>query len=424
MSAAVLAARESSSVYLTSSPPASSVDAVSPAEQPTFAAVGPEGPSEAVNGIARQPPLVHAVGAAVLAGVALGAALLTSGQALVLTRAFATLVGSFWGGFGWLEASLPTAAVVIATVVLVGALGVAFWRGRVWAVRLRLALFVFPTVALAADAGVLRRRRRPRLGRLDAGGGGSSSAWLVVAPAASPAPGCVTVAFDEGLVGREGPPRSPRLWPVGGPVGVANGPSGHIVDDGPSHRLTNRIGCYVSRPSRVPLPQHCYVSRPKPVRKELAVRNPIQRNHGVAEVDDPQSGVRGECQAKQLLPGVASAGCGDVDEVAREPSAGHRSDLGANGVIDVKNGTDVEGHGREQVDIHRRPFEQAVNDEGVTSGQGKAVRAGRRQRNPGDIPLEGIDPHRSGLGHVRTGALPTQLRMALLPRSPHHGGQV
>jgi hypothetical protein len=37
---------------------------------------------------------------------------------------------------------------------------VAFWRGRVWAVRLRLALFVFPTVALAvmvffAGVGVL-----------------------------------------------------------------------------------------------------------------------------------------------------------------------------------------------------------------------------------------------------------------------------
>lgn len=322
VSAAVLAARESSPVHRTSSPPASSVNAVPPAERPTFADLAPEGPSEAVNGIARQPPLVHAVGAAVLtvasvlpgwpwpfdrvvallrlvdvaivagvpllawatarrlgcpprssltaavlvlavpqlthvgsafnsdglmvalagvlfllgarvmtgddsqrtailAGAALGAALLTSGlavvfvplvvgayllapavpgntakgsalprlavvgvmatvaggwwwvreliveghlpfgldasqvtpigdgQPLVLTRALATLVGSFWGSFGWLEVSLPAAAVVVATVVLAGALGVAFWRGRIGAVRLRLALFVFPTVALA-----------------------------------------------------------------------------------------------------------------------------------------------------------------------------------------------------------------------------------------------------------------------------------
>ena len=323
VSAPVLGARESSPVYRTGTPPASSADAVPPGRRPTFTQLGPEGPTEVVNDTARQPPLVHAVGAvvltaasvlpgwpwpfdqvvsllrlvdvaivagvpllawatarrlgcpprsaltaavlvlavpqlthvgstvnsdgllvalagvlfllgarvvtgddsvrtAVLAGAAAGAALLTSGLAVVfipwivavyflapatprgptsgpprlaivasvatvaggwwwvrdliveghlpfgldasqvspvadgrplpLTRAFSTLVGSFWGGFGWLEATLPTAAVVAATVVLAGAVGVAFWRGRVRAVRLRLGLFVFPTAALVATA--------------------------------------------------------------------------------------------------------------------------------------------------------------------------------------------------------------------------------------------------------------------------------
>ena len=323
MSAPVLAARESSPVYRAGAPPAASDDAVPSRQRSPFAELGPEGPTDAVNGTAQQPPLIHAVGAvvltaasvlpgwpwpfdqvvsllrlvdvaivagvpllawatarrlgcppraaltaavlvlavpqlthvgstvnsdgllvalagvlfllgarvvtgddsvrtAVLVGAAAGAALLTSGLAVVfipwivavyllapatprdatsgpprlaivaamttvaggwwwlrdliveghlpfgldaslvspvaqgrplgLTRAFSTLVGSFWGGFGWLEASLPTAAVVAATVVVGGAVAVAYRRGRVGPVRLRLALFVFPTAALAATA--------------------------------------------------------------------------------------------------------------------------------------------------------------------------------------------------------------------------------------------------------------------------------
>ena len=318
VSAPVLAARESAPAYLTRSPPVATGDAVPPAERPRFDDLGADGPTGSVNGVARQPPLVHAIGAAVLsaasvlpgwpwpfdrvvallrlvdvavvagvpllawatarrlgcpprsaltaavlvlavpqlthvgstvnsdglvvalggvlfllgarvvtgddsvrtailAGAALGAALLTSGLAVVFVpwvaaayllapgavrrrtrtalglgtaalaaivaggwwwvlrlatdghlpfgldasqvapadgrslafpRTLAILATSFWGGFGWRETSLPAGAVVAATVMLAGALGVAFWRGRVRAVRLRLGLFVLPTAAL------------------------------------------------------------------------------------------------------------------------------------------------------------------------------------------------------------------------------------------------------------------------------------
>jgi small subunit ribosomal protein S36 len=324
VSAPVLAARKSAPAYLTRSPPVATDDALPTAERPRFDDLGPEGGTDSVNGVARQPPLVHAIGAAVLtaasvlpgwpwpfdrvvallrlvdvavvagvpllawgtarrlgcpprsaltaavlvlavpqlthvgstvnsdgllialagvlfllgarvvtgddsvrtaiiAGAALGAALLTSGLAVVFVpwvaaayllargaagrptaallrlataaaaaiaaggwwwvlrlatdghlplgldasqiapadgrslsfpRALAVLATSFWGGFGWRETSLPAGAVVVATVVLAGALGVAFWRGRVRVVRLRLALFVLPTAALAGLVAV------------------------------------------------------------------------------------------------------------------------------------------------------------------------------------------------------------------------------------------------------------------------------
>ncbi len=163
MSAAVLAARESSSVYLTSSPPASSVDAVPPAERPTFAAVGPEGPSEAVNGIARQPPLVHAVGAAVLTGW-------LSAPPCSPAASPRSLPGPYPGlrhPGGQLLGRLRVAGGVVADRRRGdchrrpgGCPRGGLLAGRVWAVRLRLALFAFPTVALAvlvffAGVGVL-----------------------------------------------------------------------------------------------------------------------------------------------------------------------------------------------------------------------------------------------------------------------------
>ncbi len=64
------------------------------------------------------------------------------------------LLADFWGAFGGREAVLPTAAVLIATVVLGGALGVALVRGRVRPVRVRLAFLVLPALASAVFAVV------------------------------------------------------------------------------------------------------------------------------------------------------------------------------------------------------------------------------------------------------------------------------
>jgi len=72
-----------------------------------------------------------------------------TGGPLALPRALATLVTSYWGGFGWLEISLGAGVVTAATVITVGAVGVAYWRGRIPAVRRRLALLALPTAALA-----------------------------------------------------------------------------------------------------------------------------------------------------------------------------------------------------------------------------------------------------------------------------------
>lgn len=69
--------------------------------------------------------------------------------ALALPRALATLVTSFWGSFGWLEISLGAGVVTAATVITAGAVAVAYWRGRVPAVRHRLALLALPAAALA-----------------------------------------------------------------------------------------------------------------------------------------------------------------------------------------------------------------------------------------------------------------------------------
>ncbi|HVL03699.1 MAG TPA: glycosyltransferase family 39 protein, partial [Acidimicrobiales bacterium] len=65
-----------------------------------------------------------------------------------LTRFTARLAGSFWGNFGWFEVTLPLLAVVLATLVGTAAIVVAFLRGRVFAVRARLGLLVFPAVAV------------------------------------------------------------------------------------------------------------------------------------------------------------------------------------------------------------------------------------------------------------------------------------
>lgn len=59
------------------------------------------------------------------------------------------LLADAWGAFGWREAVLPTVVVVGTSAALVGAIGVAFARGRVRSVRLRLALLVLPAASLA-----------------------------------------------------------------------------------------------------------------------------------------------------------------------------------------------------------------------------------------------------------------------------------
>lgn len=66
------------------------------------------------------------------------------------TRFAGRLAGSFWGNFGWFEVSLPVVAVAVATVVMAGAIGVAFVRGRVLAVRVRLAFLVLPAASVGA----------------------------------------------------------------------------------------------------------------------------------------------------------------------------------------------------------------------------------------------------------------------------------
>lgn len=68
------------------------------------------------------------------------------------------LLADVWGAFGFREAVLPTVVVVGASVVLVGAIGVAFARGRVRAVRARLAFLVVPAAALAVLAVVAALR--------------------------------------------------------------------------------------------------------------------------------------------------------------------------------------------------------------------------------------------------------------------------
>lgn len=62
------------------------------------------------------------------------------------------ILADVWGAFGWREAVLPTAVVVGLTVVLVAALGIAVARGRVRAVRVRLAFLLVPAAALAVLA--------------------------------------------------------------------------------------------------------------------------------------------------------------------------------------------------------------------------------------------------------------------------------
>jgi hypothetical protein len=64
------------------------------------------------------------------------------------------LLADFWGAFGGREAVLPLTTVLGATVVLGGALGVAFARGRVRAVRVRLAFLVLPAAVMAVIAVV------------------------------------------------------------------------------------------------------------------------------------------------------------------------------------------------------------------------------------------------------------------------------
>lgn len=65
-----------------------------------------------------------------------------------VTRFVARLSRSFWGDFGWFEVALPPLAVALASLVLVAAVVTAFVRGRVLAVRARLAYLVFPAAGL------------------------------------------------------------------------------------------------------------------------------------------------------------------------------------------------------------------------------------------------------------------------------------
>jgi 4-amino-4-deoxy-L-arabinose transferase-like glycosyltransferase len=66
-----------------------------------------------------------------------------------VTSFIARLSRSFWGDFGWFEVALPAVALTVATLLLVGAVVMAFVRGRVFAVRARLAYLVFPAAALS-----------------------------------------------------------------------------------------------------------------------------------------------------------------------------------------------------------------------------------------------------------------------------------
>ncbi len=64
------------------------------------------------------------------------------------------LFGSFWGNFGSFEVALPAVAVTAATLAVTAGVVVAFVRGRVFAVRARLAYFVFPATALLVVVAV------------------------------------------------------------------------------------------------------------------------------------------------------------------------------------------------------------------------------------------------------------------------------
>lgn len=52
----------------------------------------------------------------------------------------------------------------------------------------------------------------------------------------------------------------------------------------------------------------------------------------------------------------------------------------------------------EQVDVHRRPLDQAVGEEGVSASESEAMGTGRGQGDAGDILLNGSSPTGYGLG--------------------------
>lgn len=64
------------------------------------------------------------------------------------TRFTQRLTRSFWGDFGWFEVSLPTVAIVIASLVLLGGIIAAVIRSRAPGARIRLAYLIFPALAL------------------------------------------------------------------------------------------------------------------------------------------------------------------------------------------------------------------------------------------------------------------------------------
>ncbi len=110
--------------------------------------------------------------------------------------------------------------------------------------------------------------------------------------------------------------------------------------------------------------------------------------------------------------------------------------LGASDLLDVvagflQVGTNGDSHGAwsswlrgEQVDVHRRPLDQAVGEEGVSSSESEAMGTGRGQSDAGDILLERVEPHRLGLGHEWTGTSSSQPGVALLPGCSYHRREV
>lgn len=135
---------------------------------------------------------------------------------------------------------------------------------------------------------------------------------------------------------------------------------------------------------------------------------------------------------------VATAWWAAWPEASERASRGHCENIRriASDLLDVvadllQVDTNGDGHGAwsswlrgEQIDVHRRPLDQAVGEEGVSTSESEAMGTGRGQGDASDILLERVETHGLRLGHVWTGTSSSQAGVALLPGCSYHRREV